>query len=164
MLILLEPQLLDIMIVQFRNEKVSNHGSTFTITIDCNAVAYSSFLKKYGPMIPPAHKAHQILGVEAVLPLNLNLQGLGTGMAYGIGLEHGSMWRNEEYQPLKNFAEILKDWFEIYLTSRGHDSGNSFGIETSCSSSTPIGCSSLYVIPPNEWPVNSEKSAFEIHA
>ncbi|GFV04537.1 hypothetical protein TNCV_1872061 [Trichonephila clavipes] len=25
----------------------------------------------------------------------------GTGMAYGIGLEHGSMWRNEEYQPLK---------------------------------------------------------------
>ncbi|GFY24136.1 hypothetical protein TNCV_1011891 [Trichonephila clavipes] len=52
--VLLEPQLLDIMIVQFRNEKVSNHGS-IPITIDCNVVV----LKKYGPMIPPAHKAHQ---------------------------------------------------------------------------------------------------------
>ncbi|GFV67250.1 hypothetical protein TNCV_3670051 [Trichonephila clavipes] len=37
--ILLEPQLLDIMIVQFRNEKVSNHGS-IPITIDCNVVAF----------------------------------------------------------------------------------------------------------------------------
>ncbi|GFV45542.1 alpha-2 adrenergic receptor [Trichonephila clavipes] len=35
--VLLEPQLLDIMIVQFRNEKVSNHGS-IPITIDCNVV------------------------------------------------------------------------------------------------------------------------------
>ncbi|GFV29438.1 hypothetical protein TNCV_3399581 [Trichonephila clavipes] len=30
---------LDIMIVQFRNEKVSNHGS-IPITIDCNVVAF----------------------------------------------------------------------------------------------------------------------------
>ncbi|GFU92725.1 hypothetical protein TNCV_2892341 [Trichonephila clavipes] len=51
-------RLLDIMMVQFRNEKVSNHGS-IPITIDCNVVGPSSFLKKYGPMIPPAHKAHQ---------------------------------------------------------------------------------------------------------
>ncbi|GFU21449.1 hypothetical protein TNCV_447041 [Trichonephila clavipes] len=36
---MLEPQLLDIMIVQFRNEKVSNHGS-IPITIDCNVVAF----------------------------------------------------------------------------------------------------------------------------
>ncbi|GFU64146.1 uncharacterized protein TNCV_3745141 [Trichonephila clavipes] len=40
--ILLEPQLLDIMIVQFRNEKVSNHGS-IPITIDCNFVAFIVF-------------------------------------------------------------------------------------------------------------------------
>ncbi|GFX14589.1 uncharacterized protein TNCV_4015871 [Trichonephila clavipes] len=40
-----------IMIVQFRNEKVSNHVSV--------TLWPSSFLKKYGPMIPPAHKAHQ---------------------------------------------------------------------------------------------------------
>ncbi|GFX32831.1 hypothetical protein TNCV_889671 [Trichonephila clavipes] len=40
--VLLEPQLLDIMIVQFRNEKVSNHGST-PITIDCNVVAFIVF-------------------------------------------------------------------------------------------------------------------------
>ncbi|GFV66115.1 hypothetical protein TNCV_5073171 [Trichonephila clavipes] len=55
--VLLEPQLLDIMIVQFRNEKVSNHGSIsspLTVTL-----WLSSFLKKYGPMIPPAHKALQ---------------------------------------------------------------------------------------------------------
>ncbi|GFT66240.1 hypothetical protein TNCV_650681 [Trichonephila clavipes] len=38
----LEPQLLDIMIVQFRNEKVSNHGS-IPITIDCNVVAFIVF-------------------------------------------------------------------------------------------------------------------------
>ncbi|GFT54358.1 hypothetical protein TNCV_2726951 [Trichonephila clavipes] len=48
----------DIMIVQFRNEKASNHGSIprspLTVTL-----WPSSFLKKYGPMIPPAHKAHQ---------------------------------------------------------------------------------------------------------
>ncbi|GFT94899.1 hypothetical protein TNCV_1472021 [Trichonephila clavipes] len=37
--VLLEPQLLDIMIDQFRNEKVSNHGS-IPITIDCNVVAF----------------------------------------------------------------------------------------------------------------------------
>ncbi|GFV28026.1 uncharacterized protein TNCV_187021 [Trichonephila clavipes] len=39
---LLEPQLLDIMIVQFRNEKISNHGS-IPITIDCNVVAFIDF-------------------------------------------------------------------------------------------------------------------------
>ncbi|GFY01057.1 uncharacterized protein TNCV_5075251 [Trichonephila clavipes] len=39
---LFEPQLLDIMIVQFRNEKVSNHGS-IPITIDCNVVAFIVF-------------------------------------------------------------------------------------------------------------------------
>ncbi|GFW67486.1 hypothetical protein TNCV_3391571 [Trichonephila clavipes] len=32
----------DIMIVQFRNEKVSNHGS-IPITIDCNVVAFIAF-------------------------------------------------------------------------------------------------------------------------
>ncbi|GFT93961.1 hypothetical protein TNCV_2133451 [Trichonephila clavipes] len=40
--VLLEPQLLDIMIVQFRNEKVSNHGS-IPITTDCNVVAFIVF-------------------------------------------------------------------------------------------------------------------------
>ncbi|GFY01650.1 chitin-binding type-2 domain-containing protein [Trichonephila clavipes] len=35
-------QLLDIMIVQFRNEKVSNHGS-IPINIDCNVVAFIVF-------------------------------------------------------------------------------------------------------------------------
>ncbi|GFV16520.1 hypothetical protein TNCV_4785821 [Trichonephila clavipes] len=40
--VLLEPQLMDIMIVQFRNEKVSNHGS-IPITIDCNVVAFIVF-------------------------------------------------------------------------------------------------------------------------
>ncbi|GFW85529.1 hypothetical protein TNCV_145741 [Trichonephila clavipes] len=40
--VLLESQLLDIMIVQFRNEKVSNHGS-LPITIDCNIVAFIVF-------------------------------------------------------------------------------------------------------------------------
>ncbi|GFX33557.1 hypothetical protein TNCV_1932241 [Trichonephila clavipes] len=39
---LLEPQLLDIMIVQLRNEKVSNHGS-IPNTIDCNVVAFIVF-------------------------------------------------------------------------------------------------------------------------
>ncbi|GFX75526.1 hypothetical protein TNCV_4714331 [Trichonephila clavipes] len=54
---LLEPQLLDIMIVQFRNEKIvimALYRSPLTVTLWS-----SSFLKKYGPMIPPAHKAHQ---------------------------------------------------------------------------------------------------------
>ncbi|GFV79928.1 hypothetical protein TNCV_1216961, partial [Trichonephila clavipes] len=45
---------LDIMIVQFRNEKVSNHGS-IPITIDCNVVAFIVFEEGFHP----AHKAHQ---------------------------------------------------------------------------------------------------------
>ncbi|GFV87508.1 hypothetical protein TNCV_3281461 [Trichonephila clavipes] len=40
--VLLEPQLLNIMIAQFRNEKVINHGS-LPITIDCNVVAFIVF-------------------------------------------------------------------------------------------------------------------------
>ncbi|GFV27619.1 hypothetical protein TNCV_4181641 [Trichonephila clavipes] len=40
--VLLEPQLLDIMNVQFRNEKVSNQGS-IPITIDCDVVAFIVF-------------------------------------------------------------------------------------------------------------------------
>ncbi|GFX38130.1 hypothetical protein TNCV_3837291 [Trichonephila clavipes] len=39
---LVETTALDIMIVQFRNEKVSNHGS-IPITIDCNVVAFIVF-------------------------------------------------------------------------------------------------------------------------
>ncbi|GFT68607.1 uncharacterized protein TNCV_1841971 [Trichonephila clavipes] len=46
--VLLEPQLLDIMIVQFRNEKVSNHGS-IPITIDCNVVAFIVFEDSTSP-------------------------------------------------------------------------------------------------------------------
>ncbi|GFV75285.1 hypothetical protein TNCV_1481311 [Trichonephila clavipes] len=36
----------DIMIVQFRNEKVSNHGS-IPITIDCNVVAFIVFEEEF---------------------------------------------------------------------------------------------------------------------
>ncbi|GFX46971.1 uncharacterized protein TNCV_315941 [Trichonephila clavipes] len=54
---LVEPQPLDIMIVQLRNEKLvimALYRSPLTVTL-----WPPSFLKKYGPMIPPAHKAHQ---------------------------------------------------------------------------------------------------------
>ncbi|GFT32367.1 hypothetical protein TNCV_4484011 [Trichonephila clavipes] len=50
--VLLEPQLLDIMIVQFRNEKVSNHGS-IPITIDCNVVAFIVFEEGFHQPIKP---------------------------------------------------------------------------------------------------------------
>ncbi|GFU12924.1 hypothetical protein TNCV_1678321 [Trichonephila clavipes] len=54
--------LLDIMIVQFRNEKVSNHGS-IPITIDCNVVAFIVFEEvRTNEPIPPAHKALQTVG------------------------------------------------------------------------------------------------------
>ncbi|GFV17339.1 hypothetical protein TNCV_2275691 [Trichonephila clavipes] len=52
----------DIMIVQFRNEKVSNHGS-IPITIDCNVVAFIVF-EEVRPMIPPTHKAHQTVTIQ----------------------------------------------------------------------------------------------------
>ncbi|GFU17853.1 hypothetical protein TNCV_2222421 [Trichonephila clavipes] len=48
---------LDIMIVQFRNEKLvimALYRSPLTVKV----VAFIA-LKKHGPMIPPAHKAHQ---------------------------------------------------------------------------------------------------------
>ncbi|GFU91933.1 uncharacterized protein TNCV_4999171 [Trichonephila clavipes] len=53
---------LDIIIVQFRNEKVSNHGS-IPITIDCNVVAFIVFEEG----IPPAHKAHQTVSFLDVM-------------------------------------------------------------------------------------------------
>ncbi|GFV71285.1 uncharacterized protein TNCV_406661 [Trichonephila clavipes] len=55
--VLLEPQLRDIMIVQYRNEKLvimALYRSPLTVTL-----WPSSILKKYGPMISPAHKAHK---------------------------------------------------------------------------------------------------------
>ncbi|GFU87914.1 hypothetical protein TNCV_934981 [Trichonephila clavipes] len=64
------------MIVQFRNEKVSNLGS-IPITIDCIFVALS-FLKKYGPMIPPAHKAHQTVSVSGCNGVSIYTCGLAS--------------------------------------------------------------------------------------
>ncbi|GFY04880.1 hypothetical protein TNCV_2175361 [Trichonephila clavipes] len=71
--------LLDIMIVQFRNEKVSNPGSIpLTVTL-----WPSSSLKKYGPMIPPANKAHQtpdgrgyelVSSVRALVPQKFSVE------------------------------------------------------------------------------------------
>ncbi|GFV86784.1 hypothetical protein TNCV_3965141 [Trichonephila clavipes] len=46
-----------------QERKVSNHGS-IPITIDCNVVAFLVFEEQYGPMIPPAHKAHQTVSVS----------------------------------------------------------------------------------------------------
>ncbi|GFT35465.1 hypothetical protein TNCV_922781 [Trichonephila clavipes] len=57
-------------------KKVSNHGS-IPITIDYNVVAF--VLKKYGPMIPPAHKAHQTVsfsGCNGVLTYTCGLASL----------------------------------------------------------------------------------------
>ncbi|GFU97986.1 hypothetical protein TNCV_3150271 [Trichonephila clavipes] len=56
-------QLLDIMIVQFRNEKVSNHGS-IPITIDCNVVTFI-VLKK--DSTSPAHQTVSFSGLGMVL-------------------------------------------------------------------------------------------------
>ncbi|GFU92767.1 hypothetical protein TNCV_4522491 [Trichonephila clavipes] len=56
------------MIVQFSNEKVSNHGS-IPITIDYNVVAFIVFEE-----IPPAHKAYQTVsfsGCNGVSTYNL---------------------------------------------------------------------------------------------
>ncbi|GFY30434.1 hypothetical protein TNCV_4066841 [Trichonephila clavipes] len=75
--VLLEPQLLDIMIVQFRNEKVINHGSIL-ITIDCNVVAFI-VLEEVRPMIPSAHKEQQTVsfyGCNGVLTYTCGLASL----------------------------------------------------------------------------------------
>ncbi|GFX37724.1 uncharacterized protein TNCV_1261611 [Trichonephila clavipes] len=57
---LVEPQLLDIMIVQFRNEKVSNHGS-IPITIDCNVVAFIVFEEGFHQPIKRTKQYNHIL-------------------------------------------------------------------------------------------------------
>ncbi|GFY32276.1 hypothetical protein TNCV_3557841 [Trichonephila clavipes] len=59
------------MIVQLRNKKVSNRGY-IPITIDCNVVAFIVF-EEYGPMIPPAHKAHQTEKLKLSLQEALDL-------------------------------------------------------------------------------------------
>ncbi|GFY14382.1 hypothetical protein TNCV_1021471 [Trichonephila clavipes] len=58
---MLEPKLLDIMIVQFRNEKVSNHVS-IPNTIDCYFVAFIVFEEV---MNNDTDKAHQTVSFSA---------------------------------------------------------------------------------------------------
>ncbi|GFU94036.1 hypothetical protein TNCV_1738881 [Trichonephila clavipes] len=70
----LESQLLDIMIVQFRNEKGSNHGS-IPITIDDNVVAFIVFEEGYHQPI----KVHQTVifsGCNGVSTYTLGLTSL----------------------------------------------------------------------------------------
>ncbi|GFX26321.1 hypothetical protein TNCV_949191 [Trichonephila clavipes] len=52
-LVLLEPQLLDIMVI------MALYRSPLNVTL-----WPSSFFKKYGPMIPPAHKAHKTVSIS----------------------------------------------------------------------------------------------------
>ncbi|GFX27310.1 hypothetical protein TNCV_3341221 [Trichonephila clavipes] len=47
------------MIVQFRNEKVSNHGS-IPITIDCNVVAFIVFKEEFHQPIKRAKQLHTV--------------------------------------------------------------------------------------------------------
>ncbi|GFX88296.1 hypothetical protein TNCV_1705171 [Trichonephila clavipes] len=66
------------MIVQFRNEKVSNHMALYRSPLAVTLWP-SSFLKKYGPMIPPAHKSHQAVsfsGCNGVLTYTCGLASL----------------------------------------------------------------------------------------
>ncbi|GFV77660.1 hypothetical protein TNCV_616801 [Trichonephila clavipes] len=69
-----------------QNEKVRNHGSvtfvSLTRLIDCNVVAFI-VLKKYGPMIPPAHKAHQ----------TVSFSGCNGVSTYTCGLAPLQMWQ-----------------------------------------------------------------------
>ncbi|GFU38186.1 hypothetical protein TNCV_3774311 [Trichonephila clavipes] len=65
-LLLLEPQLLDIMIVQFRNEKASNQDS-IPITIDCNVVALIVFEEGFHQPIKRT-KQYLISFLHPVLP------------------------------------------------------------------------------------------------
>ncbi|GFX79255.1 hypothetical protein TNCV_695671 [Trichonephila clavipes] len=58
--ILLEPQLLDIIIVPFRNEKVSNQGS-IPITIDCNVAAFIVFAEGFHQPIKRTKQKNQEL-------------------------------------------------------------------------------------------------------
>ncbi|GFU54186.1 hypothetical protein TNCV_3618431 [Trichonephila clavipes] len=72
----MEPQLLDIIIVQFRNEKLvitALYRSPLTVTL-----WPSSFLKKYGPMIPPAHKAHQTVSFSGCNGVSTHTCGLAS--------------------------------------------------------------------------------------
>ncbi|GFW55627.1 hypothetical protein TNCV_120111 [Trichonephila clavipes] len=61
--IFFEPQLLDIMIVQFRNEKVSNHGS-IPITIDCNIVAFIVFEEGFHQPIKRTKQSLRLRGLS----------------------------------------------------------------------------------------------------
>ncbi|GFT77755.1 hypothetical protein TNCV_3607151 [Trichonephila clavipes] len=53
------------MIVQFRNEKVSNHGS-IPITIDCNVVAFIVFEEGFHQPIKRTKQLHNAHGIDSV--------------------------------------------------------------------------------------------------
>ncbi|GFV28652.1 uncharacterized protein TNCV_3986021 [Trichonephila clavipes] len=68
---------LDIMIVQFRNEKVSNHGS-IPITIDCNVVAFIVFEEGFHQPIKRT-KQCKLLNREPTTNRRAPLPGTDTG-------------------------------------------------------------------------------------
>ncbi|GFX66225.1 hypothetical protein TNCV_341991 [Trichonephila clavipes] len=65
---------LDIMIVQFRNEKVSNHGS-IPITIDCNVVAFIVFEEGFHQ---PIKRTKQSVFLDRLATLTAVPLGLGS--------------------------------------------------------------------------------------
>ncbi|GFV07547.1 hypothetical protein TNCV_1701831, partial [Trichonephila clavipes] len=122
--VLLEPQLLDIMIVQFRNEKVSNHGS-IPITIDCNVVAFIVFEEGF----PPAHKAHQTVSFSGCNGVSTYTCGLASSNAAVLFVDvaiqpevrfiakQNSAYENREqrqsrFGPIRRIYALLDDRFD----------------------------------------------------
>ncbi|GFV90585.1 uncharacterized protein TNCV_2223011 [Trichonephila clavipes] len=105
--VLLELQLLDIMIVQFRNEKVSNHGS-IPITIDCNVVAFIVF-EEVRTNDSTAHKAHQ----------TVSFSGCNGVSAYTCGLASLQM---RQFCLMTSSLDSQNDWKRVEFESHHRSS------------------------------------------
>ncbi|GFV41791.1 hypothetical protein TNCV_3629421 [Trichonephila clavipes] len=89
------------MIVQFRNEKVSNHGS-IPITIDCNVVAFIVFeegfhqpIKRTKQFPPPNRRWHRLRGRPGAAVVTV---GQGRIPLHGGRYGQGTIWFTDKYR------------------------------------------------------------------
>ncbi|GFT86995.1 hypothetical protein TNCV_1257851 [Trichonephila clavipes] len=115
---------LDIIIVQFRNEKVSNHGS-IPITIDCNVVVFIVLGRRIPPAIKRTKQSVFLDGLRSSPGKGLNVCKCVVPLRHESTLKH-----RQAASPLVRFMEekrvgrLLTTPYGIFPRKRGFTEPN----------------------------------------